>query len=324
MKLSKRNSLVAGLASVAVLGLGGVAIAANSGSDDRATAFAEALSAQTGAEITAEDVTAARKQLAKDRVEQAVTDGRLTREEADAILERIESGEGLGRGFPIGGPGSGHHSLRGGGAHIGDVADALGLDADALRDALRDGQSLSEFAEGQGKTRAQVLDAIKEEITAEAEERGVDPPAGEDLTTLAERIADGTRGAGFGRGPGMGGLRGTGAAVADALGLDADALRDALRDGQSLSEFAESQGKTRAQVLDAIKKAITEKADDRGVEAPTGDELDALAERLADREGGKRGFGGPRGHHGHGPWGAPDGSGDDTENGSLEGAALGA
>jgi hypothetical protein len=207
MKLSKRNSIIAALASVAALGLGGAAIAATSGSNGHAEAFAEALSEQTGAEITTDDVIAARKQVAKDRVEQAVTDGDITREQADELIERIESGERVGHGFRGGhggGPGPGRGF--GGGAAAG-VAEALGLEADAVREALRDGQSLSEYAESQGKTRDQVLDAIKKSITARAEQNGMEPPDAEALNELAERLADregGKRGFG-GHGHGFGG-----------------------------------------------------------------------------------------------------------------------
>lgn len=224
MKLSKRNSIIAALASVAALGLGGAAIAATSGSNDRAEAFAEALSEQTGAEITTDDVIAARKQVAKDRVERAASDGRITREQADELIERIESGERVGHGF-----------------------------------------------------------------------RG-----------------------GHGGGPGRGFGGGATAGVAEALGLEADAVREAFRDGQSLSEYAESQGKTRDEVIDAIKKSITERAEENGMEPPDAEALNELAERLADREGGKRGFGG----HGHGGFGPPPA--EEPEEDSTEGASLGA
>lgn len=197
MKLSKRNTVVASIAAIAALGLGGIAFAATGGSNERATAFAEALSEQTGSEVTADDVIAAQKEVAKDRVEQAVADGNLTREQADEILERIENGERVGRGF--GGAG-GHHRGGGFGGPASGVAEALGLDADAVREALRDGQSLSEYAESQGKTRAEVVDAIKKSITERITERGGEAPTDAELTEKAEAIADGERGGkGFGR-----------------------------------------------------------------------------------------------------------------------------
>ena len=187
MKLSKRNTIVASIAAVAALGLGGIAVAATGGSDERAAVFAEALSEQTGAQITADDVKEAREQVAKERVEQAVTDGNLTREQADEIITRIESGEGPGRG--VGGPG--HHRGGGFGGPASAVAEALALDADALRDALRGGQTLSEYAEGQGKTRAEVVEAIKGSLSERITERGGEAPTDADLTEKAEAIADG-------------------------------------------------------------------------------------------------------------------------------------
>jgi hypothetical protein len=180
----KYRSIAAVIGAVSVLGLGGVAIAASDESNDRAATVAQALSAQTGTEITTEDVLAAQKQVATDRVEQALADGRITQDEADSLLERIESGEHI-RGGLHGGPGFGP------GGPIGGVAEDLGLDQDALREALRDGQSLAEFAEGQGVTRDQVVSAIEDSMIEKAEERGVDAPDGATLSERAESIADG-------------------------------------------------------------------------------------------------------------------------------------
>ena len=63
--------------ATAAIGLGGVAVAAST-SDERATDFAEALSAQTGQQITAADVKAAELQVLEDRLDEAVAAGDLT------------------------------------------------------------------------------------------------------------------------------------------------------------------------------------------------------------------------------------------------------
>jgi len=187
------KSIAAIIGAVSVLGLGGVASAAGGDSNERVASIAQALSTQTGTEVTAEDVLAAQKQVATERVEQAVADGRITQAEADDMLERVESGERVGPGHG-GGPGGP------GGGPINGVAEDLGLDQDALREALRDGQSLAEYAESQGATRDQVVAAIEASLIEKAEERGIETDA-EELSSRAESIADGE-----GRGgPGPGG-----------------------------------------------------------------------------------------------------------------------
>lgn len=73
------------------------------------------------AKPTEEEIAAARAERlaeAAERLAEAVAEGRLTQEEADTILDRIESGEGPGRGFGPGG--RGHHGPFGGGPHGGD------------------------------------------------------------------------------------------------------------------------------------------------------------------------------------------------------------
>ncbi len=176
----KYKSIAAVIGAVSVLGLGGVAIAANGDSDARAANIAAALSEQTGTQITSADVLAAQKQVATERVQQAVTDGRITQAEADEQLKRIENGEHIGHGGR-GGPGGGP---------ISGVAEDLGLDQDALREALRDGQSLAEYAESQDVTRDQVVTAIESSLMEKAEGRGIETDA-EQLSSRAESIADG-------------------------------------------------------------------------------------------------------------------------------------
>ena len=87
-------------------------------------------------------------------------------------------------------------------ARIAPAAKLLGMTADAIRDKLRDGTSLAKLAESKGVSRAKLLDALKEGITAASKLEGVTFTP-ERLTEMAERMADQTgQGRGGHRGPG--------------------------------------------------------------------------------------------------------------------------
>lgn len=84
-----------------------------------------------------------------------VSDGTLTQAQADAVIDALREARPE-RGF-------GHHRFHAAQA----VLDVLGIDADALRDAIADGQTLAEIAEANGTTAQAVIDAM----VAEAQER---------------------------------------------------------------------------------------------------------------------------------------------------------
>lgn len=102
------------------------------------------------------------------------------------------------------------------------------------------------------------------------------------------------------------------APIAKVLGMTADQIREQQRDGKSLADLAKEKGVSRDKLLAAIKEGL--KAAPRpGGQAPTGAELDRLAARIADGQGGMRGHhgrdgfgpGGPRGPGGFGPFFGP-------------------
>jgi uncharacterized protein (DUF433 family) len=124
--------------------------------------------------VALEDIADAMVAAQTEHLQQAVEDGRLTQEEADAklaemeadILERLESGEFAGPGGP-GGPGMpggprGEHF----GASLDVVAEALGMTVDELRDALADGQTIADLAEAKGVALEDVAAAL---VAAETE-----------------------------------------------------------------------------------------------------------------------------------------------------------
>src|SRR5262245_6859301 len=137
-RMSKRHliTLVAAGAAVVAVALAGTAIAARS--DSSQSSFMDSLAKHLG--ISTEKLQDAAKAAAIDQIDAALADGRITKEQADAAKERIQSGDaplllgprfrdggpGFGFGFRDGGPGPGfgfHHF-----GQLGEAAaDYLGL-----------------------------------------------------------------------------------------------------------------------------------------------------------------------------------------------------
>ncbi len=105
----------------------------------------------------------------RESLQELVDEGTITAEQADAVAthlvenrpERGEFGEGHGRG--------GHHGpgMFGRGVASEALTDLLGIDAQELRQQLRDGATLAEIATAQGVEPTAVID----ELLAEVEER---------------------------------------------------------------------------------------------------------------------------------------------------------
>lgn len=162
-----RKRLIAGAAAVAALGGGGAAIAASQlGAAEESQAIVADAAQRLG--VSAEQLSTALEGATEARVDQAVTDGRLTQEQADQLKQRIESGDVPLVGAPLGGPGD-HHGGPGGGLHAGLEAAAsyLGLDEGALREQLHGGQTLAAVATAQGKTVDGLTQAMQAAIEAD-------------------------------------------------------------------------------------------------------------------------------------------------------------
>jgi hypothetical protein len=126
-------------------------------------AFLSDLAGRLGIDVS--KLTDAIKGAAIDQVNQAVKDGRLTQDEANAIIARINSGDigpgfGFGLRFGFGGPGFGHMGF----ARVDPLSTAasyLGLTEAQLRAQLQSGKSLADIAKATpGKTVAGVEDAL--------------------------------------------------------------------------------------------------------------------------------------------------------------------
>ena len=88
-KLTSKKILAATVAGLAVAG-GGAAIAASQ-TDSPGSSFLDSVAKHLG--ISSQELEDATKAAAVDQVDQALADGRITQEQADALKERIESGE---------------------------------------------------------------------------------------------------------------------------------------------------------------------------------------------------------------------------------------
>src|SRR5262245_9589419 len=183
-RMSKRHliTLVAAGAAVVAVALAGTAIAARS--DSSQSSFMDSLAKHLG--ISTEKLQDAAKAAAIDQIDAALADGRITKEQADAAKERIQSGDApllLGPRFRDGGPGFGFGFRAGPGFgpgpgfgfhHFGELgaaaADYLGLTEDQLHEQLFAGKSLAQIAKDKGKStdglKKALHDAVKEDLDA--------------------------------------------------------------------------------------------------------------------------------------------------------------
>jgi urease gamma subunit len=147
---------------------------------------------------------------------------------------------------------------------LADVAEAIGISTDDLRAALRDGQTLAEVAEANEADPQQLVDLLvangTERLDAAVAAGRIDQAtADERKASLPDRSADLVNGE-LERHPRR--HPGRAAAIrtaAEAIGIDADELRAALRDGQTIAQVAEANGVDPQDVIDALVAKATER-----------------------------------------------------------------
>jgi DNA polymerase III epsilon subunit-like protein len=283
MNFSSRRMVVAAATTLAVVGGGAAAVAATGGGSGTSD-FLDSVAKHLG--VSPQKLEDATKAAAVDQVNADLAAGRITKEQADELKKRIEAGDGVlggpGRlGYGLGGPGGpGGPGILGRPVIANEIAAAakyLGLSESDLRTKLRDGQSLADVAKAQSKD----LDGLKTAILAAAKADLDKAVADKKLTqSQADDIYSGLKshiddivnadvklrhfGGPGGPGPAFGfGFGADTAAAAKYLGLDESALRDKLRDGQSLADVAKAQSKDLQGLKDAIvasQKARLDKA----------------------------------------------------------------
>lgn len=148
-------------------------------------------------------------------LDQAVADGKITQAEADNIKAKIESGDtpllrpfiGQGHGR---GPGFGRGFARGFMFGIGDgdvvkqTADFLGIDRQAVIDALQNNQTLAQIAQDHGKTADELSSYIYDQLKSNLDQAVKDnkiTQAREDstLSNAKDRINTAINNAGLGK-----------------------------------------------------------------------------------------------------------------------------
>jgi len=162
VKLNRKHKLVIGAAAILAAGGSGAAIAASQSSPgEESQAIIDDAAAELG--IAPSKLSDALKKALGDRVDEAVTAGRLSKAEGDELKQRIQSED-----FPLFG---GVH--RGFGLHVGFFGDLdaaasyLGLTETDLRAQLQDGKSLAQVARDRGKS----VDGLVDALVAAAKER---------------------------------------------------------------------------------------------------------------------------------------------------------
>ena len=159
--MKKRSKIAAGAgAALAVVGAGG-AVAA-----DRLTPKAESQAIVNDAAkqlgVDPAKLSDALEQALKNRIDAAVKDGRLSKEQGDAMKRRITSAAFplfIGPGFERDGA---RHRAFGGlwGRHLNAAAAFLGLTEAQLEEALHGGKSLAQIAKEKGKSADHLVDAL--------------------------------------------------------------------------------------------------------------------------------------------------------------------
>jgi hypothetical protein len=167
--MRKRTKLALGAgAALAVVGAGGAVAATKLSPSEQSRAVVEDAAKQLGVEPS--KLTDALKQALENRIDQAVEDGALTQEQANAMKQRIEADD-----FPLlAGPLLGH--LHRGGLHghgfrgLDGAAAYLGVTEAALRASVENGKTLADVAKERGKSVDGLVDAIVAEKTTALDE----------------------------------------------------------------------------------------------------------------------------------------------------------
>jgi hypothetical protein len=182
VKISRRI-IVAAVVLVLLAGAGGAVAASRLGSEakEEHEAFLNDVADRLDVERSALDK--ALREAAKARVDAAVAEGRLTKEQGERLKERLDSGE---LALPFRGGFKGFHGHRRG--HFGHfkfldaAAEYLDLSREELFDQLQDGKTLAQVAREQDKS----VDGLKDAIVDSFQER-LDEAVEDGRLTKAQR-----------------------------------------------------------------------------------------------------------------------------------------
>jgi polyhydroxyalkanoate synthesis regulator phasin len=183
--MSRRNKLVVGGAALLVAVAAGGAIAATKLTpDEESQAVINDAAKQLG--VQPRELSNALKQALKNRVDEAVEDGRLTREQGRRMKERVDAG-----GIPFFGLGPREfhdHHRKGPAPHLlfggkaAGAAEYLGIERTELFEALSSGKTLADLARERNKSVDGLIDAM-----VEATEKQLDEAVADGKLTEADK-----------------------------------------------------------------------------------------------------------------------------------------
>jgi hypothetical protein len=187
--MNRTLKLIIGVAALAAIAGGGVAIAASDSPSPSGESQAIINDAANRLGIEPAKLSDALKQALLDRVDAAVAAGRITKAEGDALKQRVNSND-----FPIiaGRRGLGHAGFIG---KLDAAADYLGLTESQLRSELEGGKTLAQVAKDQGKSVDGLVNALVDAAKQKLDDavkagRLSQSQADEMLSNLSSRITD--------------------------------------------------------------------------------------------------------------------------------------
>jgi len=144
---------------------------------DFRTRLREAIAGALG--ITVEKYEATVQEAQQKVLDEAVTEGWLTQEQADKMAERLGDGSGdgmMGPGFGPGMPGKGHLGRMGGRGNslVSVAAEQLGMTAQDLMTELRNGATIADVAAEKNVDPQAILDAYAAQLKAELDQAVAD------------------------------------------------------------------------------------------------------------------------------------------------------
>ncbi|UJF32861.1 hypothetical protein [Paenibacillus hexagrammi] len=238
----------------------------------------------TAAGLTEDDFVAKLVAAETAAIDEQVTAGSLTQDQADQIKTDLSSrvkqqveNKGFGNrgGFPggNGGPMGGQRGPGGfGGGLEKEAATILGVEESSIQDSLKDGKTLVQVAEAAGMTEADFLaklveakqTAIAADVTAgKITQEQADKMTGNLSDHLKQQIENprpqggpGGRpdgGRGFG-----GGMMGSSEALTTILGMTQDELKTERDAGKSIVEIAAAKGISEDDLISKLKESMTD------------------------------------------------------------------
>lgn len=142
--------------------------------------------------ISTDQLDTALDQTQIDIVDEKLANGDITQEQADAIKERIESGENVPFPFFFGGP---HPGIRMEIGLVDSAAEVLGMDVSDLLTELRDDKSLNDVAAEKGLSaddfKTQLLDNMKAKLDQKVTDGDITQEQADNIyARLSENIDD--------------------------------------------------------------------------------------------------------------------------------------